>query len=321
MLDTESTTIGTNMSGKVVTDLPLSIYNGGRFVEDFAVASDPRLLADQQSLRCGCEWLPVVYQGLHRGRYNGDRFPFAATPWKPGPAWKQCRNCRLRPADWMLPPAITNGGVMAFTLKSGTNQFHGTLFGYGHNGFLDANTWNNDFYGKPKAEARAWDYGASFGGPIFKNKLFFFGTFERYTQTDFTLGGPSSFVPTSAMLNGDFSALLDTSSVLGIDRGREYHLQGAVPYFSIPRRTTFFPGNIISNNWLQQMSHKRLIKLTNRITLQSSPACSLIISYLKATLRARHPTRRSRSWTTTSPRITLSLGSSVCQQPAENACR
>jgi len=61
------------------------------------------------------------------------------------------------------------------------------------------------------------DYGASVGGPIFKNKTFFFGTFERYTQNDFRLGGPAATVPTPAFLGGDFSALLDTTQLLGTD--------------------------------------------------------------------------------------------------------
>ena len=62
---------------------------------------------------------------------------------------------------------------------------------------LDANSWTNNLTGAPRTKARAWDYGASVGGPIRKDKLFFFGAFERYTQTDFGLGGfsPSTTVP------------------------------------------------------------------------------------------------------------------------------
>src|ERR1700690_3340328 len=113
--------------------------------------------------------------------------------------------------------SITGGGVMSFSLKSGTNKFHGSGFLYGHNELLDANTWNNDNLGLEKSKARAWDYGASLGGPIFKNKTFFFGTFERYTQNDFRLSGPGATVPTPAFLSGDFSALLDTTQLLGTD--------------------------------------------------------------------------------------------------------
>ena len=111
--------------------------------------------------------------------------------------------------------ATTNGGVMMYNLKSGTNKFHGSAFGYGHNELFDANTFDNDHLKdlclqgdcRPlhrraarynKGEARWWDYGFSFGGPIFKNKTFFFVTFERFTQNDFTPGpfGSASTVPT-----------------------------------------------------------------------------------------------------------------------------
>lgn len=77
---------------------------------------------------------------------------------------------------------------MNFTMKSGTNQFHGSGFLYGRNEALDANTWDNDNQALPKATDRAWDYGGSLGGPIRKDRTFFFGAFERYTQTDFAPG-------------------------------------------------------------------------------------------------------------------------------------
>ncbi len=252
MLDTESTTIGTNMSGKVVTDLPLSIYNGGRFVEDFAVALTPGyspISSPYGAVVNGSQWFTKDYTvdgTTATASIRGDSM-------ETGPSMEAVQELQAETSGLDAASAITNGGVMAFTLKSGTNQFHGTLFGYGHNEFLDANTWNNDFYGKPKAEARAWDYGASFGGPIFKNKLFFFGTFERYTQTDFTLGGPSSFVPTSAMLNGDFSALLDTSSVLGIDGAGNTIYKGAI--FD-PQTHNVFPGNIIPTTRFSSVAQK-----------------------------------------------------------------
>src|SRR5581483_12484896 len=78
---------------------------------------------------------------------------------------------------------ITNGGVIMFNIKSGTNQFHGSAFGYGHNEVLDARIWG----AADKPKSRFWDYGGSVGGPIFKNKTFFFAAFERYQQTSFTL--------------------------------------------------------------------------------------------------------------------------------------
>jgi hypothetical protein len=210
LLDTESTSIGTNMNGKVVTDLPLSIYGGGRSVEDFAVSITPGyspISSPYGAVVNGSQWFTKDYTIDGTSGTSSIRGDSMET----GPSMEAVEELQAQTSGLDAASAITNGGVMSFTLKSGTNQFHGSVFGYGHNEFLDANTWTNDLTGAPKAKARAWDYGASIGGPIRKDKLFFFGAFERYTQTDFALGGYSQYVPTTAMLNGDFSALLGSS--------------------------------------------------------------------------------------------------------------
>ena len=207
VLDQENATIGTNMKGDVVTDLPMSIYNGGRFVENFAVAITP-----------GYSPISSPYNAVINGsQYYSKDFTVDGTSatasiqgdsFETGPSMEAVEELQAQTSGLDAASAITSGGVMSFNLKSGTNQFHGSAFGYGHNELLDANTWTNDNQGLPKTKARAWDYGGSIGGPIFRNKTFFFGTFERYTQTDFTLSGFSAFVPTQAFLGGDFSALL-----------------------------------------------------------------------------------------------------------------
>ena len=73
---------------------------------------------------------------------------------------------------------------------------------------FNANTWTNDNTNEPKAKERAWDYAGSLGGPIFKNKTFFYGTFERYTQVDWRIADYSASVPTSDFMGGNFAALL-----------------------------------------------------------------------------------------------------------------
>ena len=63
-------------------------------------------------------------------------------------------------------------------LKSGTNQFHGDAFEYLRNDFFNANEWSNNFNGLPTQRQRWNEYGGTFGGPIKKNKLFFFADFQ-----------------------------------------------------------------------------------------------------------------------------------------------
>jgi len=72
----------------------------------------------------------------------------------------------------------TPGGQLAVVTRSGTNAFHGTLFEYFRNSDLDANDWFANHLGLPKPAERQNDFGGVFGGPIVKNKTFFFVSYE-----------------------------------------------------------------------------------------------------------------------------------------------
>jgi hypothetical protein len=70
------------------------------------------------------------------------------------------------------------GGVINVSLKSGTNQYHGDAFEYLRNDFFNANEWSNNFNGLPTPRQRWNEYGATIGGPIKRNKLFFFADYQ-----------------------------------------------------------------------------------------------------------------------------------------------
>jgi hypothetical protein len=72
----------------------------------------------------------------------------------------------------------TPGGQISIVTRSGTNQFHGTAFEYFRNDVLDANDWFSNTNHLPKPEERQNDFGGVFGGPIFKDKTFFFFSYE-----------------------------------------------------------------------------------------------------------------------------------------------
>lgn len=77
----------------------------------------------------------------------------------------------------------TPGAQVSITTRSGTSQFHGTVFDYFRNSVLDASNWFNGFNlvdGKPlpKAAERQNDFGGVVGGPIFRNRTFFFFSYE-----------------------------------------------------------------------------------------------------------------------------------------------
>jgi len=73
------------------------------------------------------------------------------------------------------------GAQVQIATRSGTNQFHGTVFDYFRNDVLDANNWFNGFTHTPplpKAKDRQNDFGGIFGGPVWKDHTFFFVSYE-----------------------------------------------------------------------------------------------------------------------------------------------
>ena len=72
----------------------------------------------------------------------------------------------------------TPGGQISILTRSGTNQFHGTLFDYLRNDVFDANDWFADRDGLRKPQERQNDFGGAVGGPVVRNRTFFFFSYE-----------------------------------------------------------------------------------------------------------------------------------------------
>ena len=66
------------------------------------------------------------------------------------------------------------GAIVEVITRSGTNRFHGNAYEFHRGDALDAKTWRENYYGQDKGEYRRDQFGGSFGGPIVKDKLFFF---------------------------------------------------------------------------------------------------------------------------------------------------
>ncbi|ADW71165.1 TonB-dependent receptor [Granulicella tundricola] len=116
------------------------------------------------------------------------------------------------PADY----GNVNGGGIVSILKSGTNTFHGSAYGYVQDYRTNANSYNNKHVTpvistNPYSQAQ---FGGTFGGPIKRDKLFFF---VDYLGSRYHRGGTgTASVFTQAMRNGDFSALLNTAGATPI---------------------------------------------------------------------------------------------------------
>ena len=133
----------------------------------------------------------------------------------------------------------TAGGAgITLVTKSGTNQFHGSLFEFHDNDHLKA----RNFFSAVKPLRIYNNYGATIGGPIIKNKLFFFYSFDGSRQRDGAFGTYS--VPTADIRTGNFSAI--STTIFDPATGNVANGVGRTP----------FPGNVIPSNRIASQSSK-----------------------------------------------------------------
>jgi Carboxypeptidase regulatory-like domain/TonB dependent receptor-like, beta-barrel len=102
------------------------------------------------------------------------------------------------------------GGIINVVVKSGTNQFHGNVFEYFRNDKLNANNWARNWtVGQNFRSPIRWNqFGGTFGGPVKKDKLFFFADYQGLRRATPPSIGATTLFP-AAWRNGDFSNLLD----------------------------------------------------------------------------------------------------------------
>jgi hypothetical protein len=99
----------------------------------------------------------------------------------------------------------SGGGQVNIVTKSGTNALHGSVYYFGRNDVLNANNWfnTNTIPAIPKGELRRNDFGVTVGGPVIKDKLFFFFSQEFNREIDGDLH--TGQTPSAAELAGDFT--------------------------------------------------------------------------------------------------------------------
>lgn len=97
------------------------------------------------------------------------------------------------------------GAVVSIETKSGTNSFHGGVFEFVRNNAFNA----SNYFSKAVDPLKRNQFGGFLGGPVLKNRLFFFGNYQQTRQSSASTGN-SVNLPTAAMLAGDFSGYTGT---------------------------------------------------------------------------------------------------------------
>jgi hypothetical protein len=122
---------------------------------------------------------------------------------------------RLQTRTYSTEFGTSAGAVVNASIKSGTNRFHGDAFEYARNSVLDSNTYYNRQKNIPKGVFSQNQFGGTIGGPILRDRTFFFGDYQGLRSTkDVTV---SSVVPSHRMKGGDFT---DVSPLTALATGQ-----------------------------------------------------------------------------------------------------
>lgn len=199
-LDNADATVGQTMQNNVYTALPLAMRNGPRDPTQFI------------NLVPGVAVVGGRQAAFNGGTYYMNEIYLEGLPMTNVVTGGETRNLSLGVSveaveqfqvETSSTPAMYQGqGVENFVLKSGTDQFHGSVYEYFRNTDLDA----RGFFQPVRPVERQNQFGVNVGGPIKKNRIFFFGSYDGYR---FQQGQPATLqsLPSAAERNGDFSAL------------------------------------------------------------------------------------------------------------------
>jgi len=215
-LQTDSTVLGTIINSDTATNLPLASRNYGQLtlLAPGAVTPNPSGFTNGIStgIGPGGDSARPYVNGNHEQANNylldgldNNQVSDNLTGYAPNADAIQEFNMITQNASAEF--GNFQGGIINTTIKSGTNQFHGDAFEFFRNNVLNANSWENDWNNVPKQALRWNQFGGMIGGPIKKDKLFFFTDYQGQ-RFDYPTSLATTSVMTAAERQGDFSALL-----------------------------------------------------------------------------------------------------------------
>ncbi len=182
-LDTSSARMGANVNEKEVQSLPLNgrqlsqlyLQAPGALNSGSGTFGDIRFsgrAVQQNAIRFdGVEGSAII--DASPGNLNGE----IPSPFRLQASLENVQEFRVDSNSYPAEYGTGTGGQVSVVTKSGGNNFHGSVFEYLRNDKLDARNW---FDRGTKSPLRLNQFGASFGGPIVKDKFFFFGSYEGY---------------------------------------------------------------------------------------------------------------------------------------------
>jgi hypothetical protein len=210
-LQTEKTDLHTELTSKAILDMPLNQYRNFQTLINLVPGATPGVF--QNAIADTPErGLSTNINGTNRNN-NNTRVDGAADVfvWLPHhavyiPPAETIQEVNISTNNFDPEQGMTGGAAITVITKSGTNQFHGVLFEYHQDQGLRARQFFETKANSPeKGDSSLNDFGGTFGGPIKKDKLFFFGSYNGTLERDNRSTGLVT-VPTAALIAGDFTS-------------------------------------------------------------------------------------------------------------------
>src|SRR5437899_4745589 len=244
VLETQSGSVGQVVDSKSVNDLPL---NGRNFT--FLAQLAAGVNTPQADTRGNAANGAFAANGLRPAQNNylldgidnnSDTVDFLnGTNFVVLPPVDAIQEFKVQTTGFSAQFGRSGAAILNATIKSGTNELHGTVWEFLRNDNLDAADFFENAGGRPKGELRQNQFGVSAGGPVVipklfngKNKVFFFGDYEGFRRIQGTILTGS--VPTAAARNSGFTILSD---LINFQSGTQKDALGR----TVPTGTIFDP--------------------------------------------------------------------------------
>jgi hypothetical protein len=219
LINTENAEMSTNVEQRVVMDLPIGTGGGtgsgnvasGRRQADQFMFLTPGVTGNQFGTHInGSPRLAQV------AIIDGIVYTPASTPGfiaQFSPPFESIEEFKL--STTLFPAEYGRGfGAKHFAFKSGGNEFHGNAFEFFRNDRLDARGF---FQSGPKSPVRQNNFGGAIGGPIRRNKLFFFATYDRFVLRGGAATRALATLPVAPFRSGDFTRLFTEQGITVYD--------------------------------------------------------------------------------------------------------
>jgi carboxypeptidase family protein len=257
-VETRNVGVGQVMETQRILELPLD----GRNLQDLVVAAGGAVSAGAPRAVLGTGQLISVAGGLPYGTDYGldgaNHVSFLIGSTMPMPFPDAAQEFKVESSG--LSANRGSSSSVSVVTKSGTNQLHGDLFEFVRNDLFNATSYFaavNPATGEKKhSTLKRNQFGGTVGGPITKNKLFFFGGYQGTTLRS-DAANTQSFIPTPAMMAGDWTAFASPACNNGVQRVlRAPFVQGAntpggttytLPAASQSKVATFIANKVIAS--------------------------------------------------------------------------